>query len=1223
MKLKKLEINGFKSFVEKASIQFPPGISAVVGPNGCGKSNIVDAIKWVMGEQSAKQLRGKSMEDIIFSGSNGKAALNMAEVSLTLANDNGTAPEELKDFTEIMLTRRLYRSGESGYFINKQPCRLKDVHNVFLGSGLGTKSYAVIQQGSIGAMTDAGPEERRVIIEEAAGVTRYKSRKKEALGKVRATNENILRVSDIISEIKRQMAGLKRQARKAERYKKYQKRIRELDICLALHHYDEYTRQIDEADALLKDLSDTDIEHSTRLKKLDAALEKIKFDRAAKNQEISDQKSCIFETQRNLDRMENDKAHLFKDVERLTYEFVELESARENLEEKNRDLTAEVQGGENQNISIQAEITSVRSTLDKEQSASQNIKDELSSLTQELETCKANLMDLVAREAQYKNIYQNATNSKESLKRRLKRIDEEELTTRRKVSELKDKNNNAEEQLSSYKTEIDDLKNRTDIIQKQLFEKNTALGQQVKLTQTLELERNKARSSYTALKKMEGNFEWYKDGVRALMKKSQAVKKDVSSDSPQKEFEDGILGLMADILEPDPVYGTAVEAVLGESLQYILVENQETAVGSIDYLQKTGAGRSGFIPVTSVKNMKSSPNHQPDHPKYLLNHVAIKPGFEQIAEALLGHVVVTTDIKEAIDVFNSNGKLQTVVSQSGDLISHQGILVGGSKDNLSGILAKKQEIKDIELNIIELDQKLNSARDHQKELESEVRTIESTLQKLRESENKAKYNEVEAEKALYKASEDLKNALRHLEIVQLEQEQLLGEESDVDEEVAKYNKAVSEIENQVKNAQDLVSEKLEQISIVSSDVEAFNQKIIDLRLELTTLNAKLENSNNTLKRLKEFQNDGIQRIEQISKELIQKKQRTHHLEEKIQEYEQTLSGMYDDLKLLEKALENNEVDFNAIDAKLKENDSTLSEIQNEREKTLQKSRMVELEQSQRLIKRENITNRLEESYHQPIPVLRSEFEDPETGNDLHADEIEDELTRTKNIIAKFDDVNLGAIKEYEQLKERFDFLTEQREDLVKAVGDLHKVINKINRISQERFLKAFDEVNSKLQEVFPRLFEGGSARLVLTQPDDPLETGIEFMIHPPGKKLTRMSLLSGGEKALSAIALIFSIFLIKPATFCLMDEIDASLDEINVFRFNDLLQIIGEKSQIIMITHNKKSMEFADTLFGITMEKKGVSKIVSVNLNPKEDDKKTGNEEKTPDLELEASLQLE
>ncbi|MGA9178931.1 MAG: AAA family ATPase, partial [Desulfobacterales bacterium] len=399
-----------------------------------------------------------------------------------------------------------------------------------------------------------------------------------------------------------------------------------------------------------------------------------------------------------------------------------------------------------------------------------------------------------------------------------------------------------------------------------------------------------------------------------------------------------------------------------------------------------------------------------------------------------------------------------------------------------------------------------------------------------------------------------------------------------------------------------------------SDVEAFNQKIIDLRLELTALNAKLENSNNTLKRLKEFQNDGIQRIEQISKELVQKKQRKHHLEEKIKEYEQTLSGMYDDMKLLEKALENNEADYHAIDEKLKESDSTLSEIQNEREKIIQKIRMVELEQSQRLIKRENITNRLEESYHQSIPVLKSEFEDPATGNDSQIDEIEDQLTRIKDKIAKFDDVNLGAIKEYEELKERFDFLSEQREDLVKALSDLHKVINKINKISQERFLKAFDEVNSKLKEVFPRLFEGGSARLVLTEPDNPLETGVEFMIHPPGKKLTRMSLLSGGEKALSAIALIFSIFLIKPTAFCLMDEIDASLDEVNVFRFNDLLQIIGEKSQIIMITHNKKSMEFADTLFGITMEKKGASKIVSVNLNPKKDDKKTGNEEKISDL---------
>jgi len=1200
MKLKKLEINGFKSFVERASIEFPPGVSAVVGPNGCGKSNILDAIKWVMGEQSIKQLRGKSMEDVIFAGSNGKPALNMAEVSLTLANDNGSAPEELKDFTEIMLTRRLYRSGESGYFINKQPCRLKDIYNIFLGSGLGTKSYAVIQQGSIGAITDAGPEERRILIEEAAGITRYKSRKKEALNKVKATNENILRVSDIITEIKRQMAGLKRQARKAERYKKYQKRIRELDICLSLYHYEAYTRQIDEAATLLNDLNDTDIEHSTRLKKLDAALEKIELDRAEKNREISNQKSSLYETRRDIDRMENDKTHLNKDVQRLADERLDLESARQDLEVKNRDLTSEVEAGENQNLDIQAEIKSVKSTLEKEQSASQNIKDELFSLNQELETCKASLMDLVAREAQYKNICQNAANSKESLKRRLKTIAEEALSTRQKVAVLENKKTKAETHLASYQSEVEKLKHRILEVQNQLREKNVSLGEQVRQVQTLELERNKTRSAYTTLKKMENSFEWYKDGVRALMIKSRAIQKGGVSGSLKKEVSDGILGLTADIIEPDPSYGPAVEATLGESLQYILVKDQKTAVGSIDYLHTSGEGRSGFIPVSAVKKIGSTRQPRTDHPNYLLKHVSVKEGFEEIAEAILGHVVVTADIEEALEIFNRNGTLQTVVTQNGDLISHQGIMVGGGKDNLSGILAKKQELKDFERKIKDLDVKFESARERQTELESQARNIESNLQKLRESENKAKDHAIEGEKALYRASEDLKNALRHLEIVRLEHEQLLGEESDVDEEVAKYNKAVAEIVDQVKHAQDLVSEKLEEISAVSSEMESFNQNIVDLRLELTALNARFENSNNTLRRLKEFLNDGIQRIDQISQELIRKRQKKHQLEEKIKEYEQTLSGRYAALKVLENAIEHNEADYNAIDAKLKENDGIKSEIQNERGKIVQKIRLVELEQSQRQIKRENISNRLQENYHQPVALLRTEFEHLKIEKDFRADEIEDELGRTRDKIASFNDVNLGAIKEYEQLKERFDFLNEQREDLVKALGDLHKVINKINRISQERFLEAFEKVNDKLKEVFPRLFDGGSARLVLTEPDDPLETGIEFMIHPPGKKLTRMSLLSGGEKALSAIALVFSIFLIKPASFCLMDEIDASLDEINVFRFNDLLKIIGENSQIIMITHNKKSMEFADTLFGITMEKKGVSKIVSVNLTQKE-----------------------
>jgi len=1200
MKLKKLEINGFKSFVEKNSIEFPPGISAVVGPNGCGKSNIVDAIKWVMGEQSVKQLRGKSMEDVIFAGTNGKPALNMAEVSLTLANENGNAPEELKDFSEIMLTRRLYRSGESTYFINKQQCRLKDIHNIFMGSGMGIKSYSVIQQGNIGIIMDSGPEEKRIFIEEAAGITRYKTHKKEALRKVLATNQNLLRVKDIIAEIKRQMAGLKRQARKAERYKKYQKRIKELDIGIALHYYDDYTHKIDETDGVLANLKDTDIENTSRLKKLDAEVEKIKFRRSEKNQEISNQKSRIFETQRNIDRMENDIDHFRKDVERLINECGELESAHSNLEEKNKDLTSEVAQVENQNINIHGKIETVRSTIDREQSASQNIKDRVSVLNQELETCKANLMDMVAREAQYKNIYQNATSNKESLKRRLKIIDEEEVSTNQKVERLREKKTKVQEKLDSCRKEIDDLKESLNIIKKQLEEKSKSLAEHVKRVQTLDLERSQARSSYTTLKKMEDNFEWYKDGVRAIMKKNRADKDGVLPGGLEINEKNSILGLMADIVEPKPSYETAVEAVLGESLQYILVKDQKAGLGSIDYLQTTGEGRGGFIPVSSVKEIVFDSKVKPDCQKRLLNHVSVKEGFEKVTEALLGHVVVTADIEEAIKIFNSNGAWQTIVTKDGDLISHQGIMVGGSKEKLSGILAKKQEIKKIGLEIKRLHQKFETARHDQKELESEVRVIESDLQKLQTLKNKAEHHEVEAEKALYKATEDLKHAQRHLEIVRLEQERLLGEESDIDEEMARYNEAVEEIENQVKNAQEMVSEKLEQIVAGSSEMEEFEQRIVDMKLKLTSLTAKLENSNNTLRRLKEFQNDGIQQLEQLSREISQKKQKRIILKQKIEEYEQMLSGKYDDMKRLEQALEKNEEDYTAIDTKLQESDSIISDIQTRRNKTVQKIRLLELEQSERHIKRENVANRLEESYHSPLSVFKSEFDSMENSADTSIDDMEDKLFRLRKKIANIDDVNLGAIKEYEQLKDRFDFLNEQRDDLAKAIDDLHKVVKKINRITQERFVKTFDSINDKLNEVFPRLFEGGSAKLIMTEPNNPLETGIEFMIHPPGKKLTRMSLLSGGEKALSAIALIFSIFLIKPAFFCLMDEIDASLDDTNIFRFNDLLQIIGDKSQIIMITHNKRTMEFADTLFGITMEKKGVSKIVSVNLKKAE-----------------------
>ncbi|WP_319408973.1 chromosome segregation protein SMC [uncultured Desulfosarcina sp.] len=1192
MKLKKLDIVGFKSFFEKASIAFPPGICAVVGPNGCGKSNVVDALRWVMGEQSIKQLRGKDKEDIIFSGASGKPSLNMAEVSLTLVNDNGSMPEAFRDFSEVMVTRRLYRSGETAYLINKQPCRLKDIHNIFMGSGVGARTYAVIQQGNIGAITDAGPDERRVFIEEAAGVTRYKMRKTEALRKLNATNQNLLRVKDIITEIDRQMAGLKRQAQKAERFKSLKAEARQIDIRLIRVHDTDLGHQMDKAGNLLKSLKDEDIGQSTRLKKIDAAIESIKLRRFEKDREIAAQKSRKFDIQRKIDRMEADLAHMKTDRERLIREVAELEAAKTDLEAKNSSIVSEIDQVQRQHQGLQSQISEMKETIARENHDSSSLRGRIDTLNQALETGKNDLMKMVAEEARVKNTHQNAANNRENLKRRLKRTDEETALAEKTVREATGRREAAEAELTRIKTEIRGMEGRIASLKKELDAAIASLSAQVKTAQTMDMERSKARSSLAALRKMEANLDWYKDGVKAVLNAARQ-----EAPHPDATRPTGIVGLLADVLDPAPTYETAVEAALGESLQYILVQDQPSGAHAIGYLQQAQAGRCGFIPVGGMRAMDDRPDKRPESDHLLLNHVRIKEGFESVAGALLGHVVVADTLDAARDLHNRNGRVQTVVTRSGDLLSHQGVMIGGSPDKLSGILAKKQEIKSLAVQCDRLDTRVEEAHDAQKKMEIRVRGLEKHLQEAIAEKSHAAQDAMEAEKALYRAGEDLKSARRHLEIVRLEQEQLMGEEMDLDDEIQRYHTLLETIARKVTDAQEQVARSSAQMDETASQLEAFNQRIVDLKLKLTSASANLDNCTGTLRRLKDFQADGIRRLEQLARDISAKSEKTEGTAKRNEIISRDLAAHYEALKQLDGRLEADEKAFGDIDAVLKENDAQISRIQNEREGLHQKIRMLEMDLAEKRIKRENLENRCQEYYHCAIDELKKTDDPPDETGQQRPEELETALATIRQKIITIGDVNLEAIREFEEQKSRYDFLCEQRDDLIKAIDGLHKVIRKINRITQERFLDTFNRINEKLQEVFPRLFEGGTARLELTHPSEPLETGVEFLVHPPGKKLTRMSLLSGGEKALSAISFIFSIFLLRPASFCLMDEIDAPLDDANVMRFNNLMKVIGEKSQIIMITHNKSSMEFADTLFGITMEQKGLSKVVSVNLD--------------------------
>jgi chromosome segregation protein len=1198
MKLKKLEINGFKSFPEKTSIHFPTGICAVVGPNGCGKSNLVDAIRWVMGEQSVKTLRGKSMEDVIFAGSRNQPPLNMAEVSLTLVNDNGTAPEELKDYSEIMLTRRLYRSGESGYFLNKRPCRLKDIRHVFLGSGLTARSYAIISQGNVGAITEAGPEERRYFIEEAAGITRYKARKDETLRKIKATNQNLLRVQDIISEIERRLRSLKRQVQKARRYKKYQRRIRELDIRLGIARYEGWRLKIAETSSLLEQLRDADLGHQTSLQQIDAAIEEIRVKRLEKEKEISAQRAKRFETQRQADRTENDLAHLKSESQRLTREADELEEAREELRRKNRTIETDIAALEQENAGLQEKIEAAGSQLQSRRAASQGIRQRLEEGQRRLEEHKSTLMDLVASEAGHKNMLQSALNNRESLQRRLKRADEQEAAASREVETLSADRQKAEQQHRLLQEEIQVVGSRIDTTRAALDKKSRELTEQVKAAQSLELERHKAVSRHTTLKKMEDSFEWYRGGVRAIMKGRTET-------GLAPRAADGIIGLMVDILEPRPGYETAVEAVLGESLQYVLVSDQATGSRAIDYLQRENAGRSGFIPVSSLKTGTLPGAVGPDPDKSLLRHVTVQPGFEAIAESLLGHVTLARDLEEALEIFNANGKSQSVVTPEGQLISRRGIMVGGSSENLAGILAKKTEIRQLAEQIASLEDDIRAARGRQNDIEKEVRQLEIDLQQLLEEKGDLDADIAQSERDRYRLDEALKHARRRLEIVRLEQEQFMGEEMDIDEELARHNETLARIAREVREAQEKVSRMSLAVDDLSGEVERSTQDVVELQLEHNALKSRIENNRRTLERLGAFYRDGQARYEQIGGEIDQKRRKAAEAAEAMGGLHQQLNTLYETLKRLDREIDSQTAAYAEIDSALQEKDTTVSRIQSEREALSEKIRMLELDRNRLQMQCENMATRLQESYHQPLALLKREMtaageadkqETVEVDSPLF-EEMEAELSTLRQRLEKIGDVNLEAPGEFEELSERLDFLVKQRDDLVSAIDDLKRVVAKINRVTQKRFMETFEAVNQKLKEVFPRLFEGGSAKLVLTEPGKPLETGVEFMVHPPGKKLTRMSLLSGGEKAMAAIAFIFSIFLLKPASFCLMDEIDAPLDEANIYRFNNMLKVIGEKSQIVMITHNKKSMEFAETLFGVTMEKKGISKLVSVNLN--------------------------
>ncbi|MBS3757768.1 MAG: chromosome segregation protein SMC [Desulfobacterales bacterium] len=1189
MRLKRLEISGFKSFPEKSVIDFPPGISAVVGPNGCGKSNIFDAIKWVMGEQSIKQLRGKSMGDVIFAGTDRRPPTNLAEVCLILTNDGTNGPDAIRPYSEIMITRRLYRSGESVYLLNKQPCRLKDIHNIFLGTGMGSKSCAIVQQGNIGAITEASPEERRSFIEEAAGVMRYKTRKKEALQKVETTRRNLDRLNDLINEIEQQLAGLYQAASTARHYKELQGRLKAADIQVAVHYYLVYAEQIEKTEAELDRLSQKDADDADALEELNARLEALQSETEEKNRAISRQKSEANEKQRRMDKLSSELEYRQQEKDRLAQEIADLRSSYDRLVEKNEKLDAEISEEVENEERLNADIKAIQKTIEQENAKTKDIRGQLKSANEKLEEKQNRVMELSAYKAKYQNIYQNAQANKDDLKKRLKRLISDETEASKRVEELSGTESETKERFESLGRQRDGLRTQIDEAKKRLSEKNEALGKQVKTVNTLTNERSKLRSRYAALKKMEDNYEWYRDGVKAIMKDPKSVIGQTA------EKGAAIRGTIADAVTPDDGYELALEACLGEALQFILVSDRQTGVDSILYLQKNDLGRCGFMPLYPAGGKDESSLGETPGADFLIHHLSIQNGFEGAIQQLVGKMVVAEDFETALQIKEASPHT-TIVTKTGEFISSNGVMVGGSTSKLTGIYEKKHEIRELDHRIKEIGARITEEEKVQGELEDGIRKLETRLHEMNTQQKTIDDELNQLEKSLYKTAERLKHARQQHEIICLEKKRLEGEKTDIETEIEAHDTALAAVKRDIAEAEAAVNETRQTIDALSETVKSHDQHEMELKLDMTKLQAELDSSRSTLRRLRKFSEDGASQIENINADIEAKTERQHSAEASSKTLESRIAKERETLEAMNRDLKSEQDHYQSLLKEIKSIESTISDTQQNLTKTQEKKHQLELDLSRYKINQDNVTNRFLEKYAASFTQYVNEYKGMVKDADFSIDRIEAERTELKKEIESLGEVNLGAIAAYEEQKARYDFFVEHRDDLVGALNDLQNVIQRINKITQKLFMDSFSAIDEKFRELFPRLFEGGKAWLVLTQPNNPLETGVELMIHPPGKKLSRLSLLSGGEKALSAIAFIFSIFLINPASYCLLDEIDAPLDEVNIHRFNELLKIIGEKSQIIMVTHNKNSMEFSDMLYGITMGESGVSKIVSVDV---------------------------
>nr|MBN2277899.1 chromosome segregation protein SMC [candidate division Zixibacteria bacterium] len=1183
MYLKRLELLGFKSFPDKTIIKFTPGVTSIVGPNGCGKTNILDSIRWVLGEQKVSLLRGTKMEEIIFNGTRDVKPLGMAEVTLVVQNNKGVLPTE---YNEVQITRRLFRSGESEYLLNKVPCRLKDIQELLMDTGMGSHIYSVIQQDMIEAILSDKADERRFLFEEAAGISKYKNRKKAALRKLDATEGDLLRLKDIVAEVNSQVNALKRQMNKAQRYKSLSEELKAWEIFLSKNNLTQLARERHELLIKRDQASDIKIKADTDIDRLSAIQEE---DR----KRLTDIDRLLTEAGNEI-YIKSEEAHA------VEMEITQLRERRDHARQTREKNLLDIEAFKKRKSILYEQIDEIEKnlvSLDEELARTdretENARVSLSSVDEELLAARRDRDEIHKKLMAVENQLTAGRSDDSNLKEQKSEIDSGLANYDIRTEELNNRRNGLVDSRSALETELTSLREKMITLQSErteLEETVVTLNEQAEevsgnifdLTASLEA----AEARCHLLKEMVTQYEGYGSGVVAVM--------DIRERWP------GLVGTVADNFTPRPGFEEAVETALGELAEFMICHDRTTAEDIIAYLRNEKKGKAGLL-IAEMADSENPPTRPHLHDEGFIgwadDYVATPDDFKPLAKLILSRIALV-QAEAAERIMAQLPPFFTLVTPEGKQFQGKAVVSGGSREGVS-LLGRKEKIREQEQLINDLRDKLNIERESRNRITSsvgarqaELGDIHNRLESLREEIEKSE-REITARKyeiemtagEMHRIARDRKELAVKLESLQNRQYSL---DLNYDQLAREKDNITAELQEQDKR-----------IKILETGSDEAEASYSNLQIRQIELKSKKQQLQSQIKHTNElvFEIDSNSRDK--SDEIVRVESDTRDVGDKINELEINLKAAFDARSEISERQNKIRDEYSALQEQIDNREREIKTTRQSREEAGNNLHDIEIRMTEIDSEAKNVRQKIQEEYDLDLEEITAEPPDPNVPVEEHPARMQELKERLKD----FGGVNLLALEEYDTARERQEFLTTQMEDLLSAKSTLQSTISKINQTAKRLFMETFEKVRQNFKEVFEELFTGGEADINLVDIEDPLESPIEITARPRGKKLLSIAQMSGGEKALTAISLLFSIYLAKPSPFCILDEIDAPLDDANIHRFLRIIRTFSEQTQFIIITHNKITMEAADILYGITMEQPGISKVLSVRFNDEDEER--------------------